>query len=148
MPEILVLVGKFRRYGEFRHYGLAVEIIIFNLVSQFHSVADRLWHIGKDAEHLFCALQILLFGISKPFRVIEVLACIEADETVMGLGVILHYEVDVIRSNYFNIMFCSKFTVCSYHPLLLRKDGDVCCRVSCFMALHFKIVIVAENLPV
>ena len=148
MPEVFVLVGKFAGDQEFRHYGLAVKLVILNLICQVHSVADRLGNIGKDVQHLICTLQVLLFGIAKSLKVIDILARIEANKTIVSLGVILHYEVDVVRGYYFNIVFCCQLTVCGYHPLLLGEDGNIGCRISCFVALHLKVVVVTEDLTV
>ena len=83
-------------YCEVRHDRGVVDGVVFYLVAYFDRVCHSLGDVAEHLPHLGFGLHPLLLGVVHAVRVVKVLACAEANETVVRFGILLIYKMDVI----------------------------------------------------
>ena len=145
---VLRLGTKLFGYGEGRHDRGMVNGVHLHLVEYLQGVAKRFGNVGKDGVHLCLGLHPLLLGIDHAGRVIEVLACTEADEAVVRLSILLIHEVNVIGADYLDIVLLGQFQHLDI-GLLLQGEGfpvgmDI--GVGHLMTLQFEVIVVAKEI--
>ena len=95
--------------GEERHDGVVVEAVCLHLVQNLDSVCHRLRNVVEHLPHLLFGLKPLLLRVKHTFRVVDILACREAQQVVVSLSILLVHEVSIVGANELDAVFMSKF---------------------------------------
>ena len=124
-----------------------VDGIGLHLVEYLARVRQGLGHVTENLIHLLTGLEPFLLGIEHTVGVVEVFACGEAQEVIVGLGVFLVYEVGIIGAYQFDAIFLGQLYEHPVGFLLQRKGFAVGAQVRVFhlMALQLQIIVVAEH---
>ena len=131
--------------GKSRHDRGMVDRVIFYFIEKFQCIAQRFRHIGKELVHLFSCLHPFLLGIEHTGRIIQILTGTQTDQTVMCFGIFFIHEMNVICTNQLDIKLLGIFHKIFVHLYLQRVALVIGPGNSCFMALHFKVKIIAEQ---
>ena len=99
----------------------------------------------EERVHLRRRLQPLLLRVAHTSRVVQVLACTEADESVVRVGIFFVDEVDIVCGNQFDMMLVRQFDQDLVYFHLMFIDRAVGILSVGRVALHFQIVILAEE---
>ena len=124
-----------------------LNIIGLYLIEYLQGVTERFRHIGEDFVHLLASLKPLLLGIEHTSRVIQILARGEAEQMVVGFGILFVHEVGIIGAYELDAVFLGQFYQHAVGFLLkgegfaIGTDG----RILHLMALQFQVIVVAEN---
>ena len=142
--------AKARGDGEVGHDRTVVDAVGLHLLQYFHRIGERLGHIGEDVVHLGLRLEPLLLGVAHALRVIEILGCAQADETVVGFCILLINEVYVVGTHYLHAVLLGQLQD-DLVSLLLQGE---CLAVGQlrgifhFMALDLEVVVLAKDVLV
>ena len=127
-----------------------VDAVCLHLVQHFKRVGEGLGDIGEDVVHLSLCLEPLLFGVSHALGIVEILGGTQADEAVMGLGIVFIYEVNIIGAHHFHAVFLGQFQDDLVGFLLQRVCLTVgyLRRILYLMTLNLKVVVFAKDVLV
>jgi len=67
-----------------------------HLVGYLQRVGQGFRVFGKDLVHLSLRLEPFLFGVSHAAWVVQIPACVQANQTVMGFGVFFIHKMHVV----------------------------------------------------
>ena len=146
---ILLLGSELLRDLEVGHDRRMVDRVVFDLVADIDGRGHRLGvRLAEDRLHLGGSLEPLLLGVEHPFRVVEVLACRETDQAVVGLGIVLVDEVHVIRADHPHVVFRGQFPKVLVDMQLHGVGLVVGPFDGSLVQLEFEVVVVAEEVLV
>ena len=148
MSQIIIFILESLWYIEIRHYRLIVEFVLLDLSYDFGYVIDSFGQIGEHRSHLLFALEILLFGISDPGRIVNIFAGIQTDKPIMRLRIPGTGEVDIVGGYYLDIEFCRELFNPLNSCLLFRENLPVAVRFISLVPLYLQIKIVAKNVQI
>ena len=134
--------------GKGRHDGRMVDGIVFHLVQHLQCVGQCFGNVGKQLVHFGFCLHPFLFGIKHALGVVQVFAGAEANQTVVCLGVLFVYKVDVVGTYYLDIVFLGQLQHVGIGFLLHGIGFVVGTRHSGFMTLQLQIVVLAKEILV
>ena len=112
-----------------------VNAVDFHLVQYLVGVLQRLGYITEHAVHFFLSLEPLLFAVEHDIFILERLACREADESFMGIGILLIDEVRVVGANEFDVQFLGEFNQCFVDQALFLVCFVIGTGNGCFVPL-------------
>ncbi len=124
-----------------------VDIIGLYLVQYLQGVRQCFRNIAEDVVHLLLSLEPLLLGIEHTCRVIQVLGSSQAEQVIVGLGILFVYKVGIIRTYQFDTVFACQL---DKHLVCLLLQGE-CLTVGTdigvgdLMALQFQVVVIAKD---
>ena len=93
---VFLLCAELLGDGIVRHDWPVVYRICLDFGDDFERVLDNLGHVGEKLAHFIGGLEPLLFCVEHAFLIVEVGFGRDADEMVVGLGVLLVDEVGVV----------------------------------------------------
>lgn len=136
------LLGDLER----RHDRRMVDRVALDLVADIDRRPHRLGiRLAEDRGHLGRRLQPLLLGVEHALRVVEVLARREADQPVVGLGVVLVHEVYVVGADHAHTVFGRQLAQVLVH-LELHGVGLVVGPLDGrLVQLELEVIVVAED---
>ena len=132
---------------EVGHNRGVVDGVGLALVANLQRIAERFGNVGKDGVHLCLRLEPLLLRVEHSRGVVEVLARGQTDEAVVGLAVLLIYEMDVVAANDLNIIALRNVEKDGV-DLLLHRIGFAIgahVRVGHLVSLEFYVVVIAKD---
>ena len=133
--------------GEEGHNGVGLQVVELYLVQYLASVRQSFWEVAEDSVHLRPCLEPFLFAVEQAVRVVQVLACREAEQQVVGFGVVLVEEVGVVCADNLYAVLSSQFYEDGVDALLHLEEFAIGFLVGVrhFMALQLDVVVVAPN---
>ena len=131
--------------GEVRHDGGVVNGVELDFVAYLYSVRHCLGYVAEHLGHLGLGLHPLLLGVEHTVGVVKVLACAQADETVVRLSILLIYKVNVVRADELYAALLAQFHDVAVYFDLQGVDLVVGTLDGCLVQLQLKVVVVAEN---
>ena len=146
-PAHILLGAEVGGYGEEGHDGRMVYAVGLHLVEHLAGIVEGLGHIGEHLVHLLACLEPLLLGVEHAGGVVEVFACGQAEQVVVGLGIVLVNEVRVVGAHQLDAVFLGQFHE-HLVGFLLQGEGlavGAYVGVGHLMALQFEIVVVAKH---
>ena len=143
----VVLGAKLGGDGEEGHDGRMVDGVGLHLVEHLAGVVERLGDVGEHLVHLGAGLQPLLLRVEHARGVVQVLARGEAEQVVVGLGILLVHEMGVVGAHQLHAILPRQLYQ-HLVGLLLQGEGlavgaDV--GVAHLMALQLQVVVVAKH---
>ena len=100
-----------------------VDGIVLDLTDNFESIGKCLGDVGENLVHLGCRLHPLLLSVVHSVRVGQVRVCRDTDKAVVGFGVFLVGEVDVVCGHDFYVEFARNIDQHRVDLLLNLIDG-------------------------
>ena len=133
--------------GEIGHDWAVVNTVHLNLAEHLKRVAQGLGNVGEDVVHLLSCLEPLLLGVHQAERVVQVFACRQAQQVVMGLGGVLVLKVAVVGAHHLDAVFLGKLHERLVGFLLQREHLAVGADGGVFhlVPLQLQIVVVAKH---
>ena len=143
--QVVFFFPKIFRNGENRHNRVRVEIEQLNLIHNFLRIGKGFRNIAKQLIHFGRGFKPLLLGIAHSGGVVQIFSGIQTNQQIVRVSIFLVYEVRVVGTNNFYIVFLCQiqnFGVYQYLIVvnILPKFGR-CCRVS----LQFEVIILTKN---
>ena len=134
-------------YGEEGHDGTVVDAVDLHFVKNFQRVAQCLGDILEDIVHFGLRLKPLLLAVAHAVGVVEILACGQTEQVVVGFGGLLVLKVDVVGADHLDAILLGKL---QQHlvGLLLQGVGLAVGQyggILHLMALQLQIVVVAKH---
>ena len=146
LPQAL-FGAEFFGDGEEGHDGIGLEVVDFHFVEYLAGVAECFGQVGEDGVHLGACLEPFLLGVAHAVGVVQVLARREAEEQVVGFGVVLVEEVGVVGADELYAMLACQLDEDGVDPFLHFVGLAVghLCGVCHLVALQLQVVVVAPD---
>ena len=122
-----------------------VDAVDLHLVKYLVGVLQRLGDVGEQLVHLLLRLEPLLLAVEHHVLVGEFFARRDADESLMGIGILLVDEVAVVGADELDVQFAGKLDQRVVDQALLLVGLMVGASYGRLVALQLQIVVVAEH---
>ncbi len=103
-----------------------VNGICSHFIENFHCILDGFGDVGEYIVHLRLRFQPFLLSITHAHRVVDSLVCAYAYQTVMCVGIIFVYEMNIVGCDNFDVKFASNTYKFGVYFLLSFKYFCVC----------------------
>ena len=143
---IAIFCSKLFRDRKHRHNRVGINAVGLDFIDNLLRVFQGFGMVGEDTSHLFGCLQPFLLGVVHSRRVVDVLACAEADETVVRLAVFLLHKVDVVGRDDLDIVFLRHLQDDFVHFLLALINLRIATWFVGLMTLYLKIIVIAKQI--
>ena len=145
VPKVIVLVVEAVGQWKIGQDWCMVDAIYLDFVKNFVGVLQRLGDVAKNAIHFLLGLEPFLLAVEHHVLIGEFLACREADETLMGIGILLVDEVGIVGADKLDVQFTGKLNQGIIDKTLFLVGLMVGMGNSRLVTLQLQIIVVTKD---